>query len=118
MAILLGDFVSERDVFEQFGEEPSDDIDLLLAEYSQMDYEGSAFVLFLKDDKLYEVNGSHCSCYGLEDQWRPEETTIEALKHRLENGHISCHYGYAKADEQFKVAMNGILNMVPILFAK
>lgn len=35
---------------------------------------------------LYEVNGSHCSCYGLEGQWEEEETTVEALAYRLTNG--------------------------------
>jgi hypothetical protein len=42
-------------------------------------YSGSAFGLFVMDGKLYEVHGGHCSCYGLEDQWEPEETTWEAL---------------------------------------
>jgi hypothetical protein len=36
-------------------------------------------VIFEKDGKLWEVNGSHCSCYGLEGQWQPEETTWEAI---------------------------------------
>jgi|SRR5579862_192258 len=29
---------------------------------------------------LFEVSGSHCSCYGFEDQWTPESTTLEYLK--------------------------------------
>ena len=32
------------------------------------------------DGKLYEVHGSHCSCYGFEGQFEPEETSIEYLK--------------------------------------
>jgi len=36
-------------------------------------------VLFKRGGKLYDVNGSHCSCFGLEDQWLPEETTVAAL---------------------------------------
>jgi hypothetical protein len=28
------------------------------------------------------VNGSHCSCHGLEGQWEPEETSMKALEHR------------------------------------
>lgn len=79
-----------------------DDADLegvtvLLASYTYEDYSGDAFVLFERGGKLYEVNGSHCSCYGLsessysgdtETQWKPEETTIEALRHRLDKGHV------------------------------
>ena len=33
-----------------------------------------------KTGKLFENHGSHCSCYGFEGQWKPEETTAEYLK--------------------------------------
>lgn len=67
---------------------------MLFASYEYADYAGDAFVLFRKDGKLYEVNGGHCSCYGLEGQWEPEETTIEALEHRLKEGNLgSSTYG-------------------------
>ena len=56
-----------------------DGVKILVASYTYEDYNGSAFVLFEKSGKLFEVNGSHCSCYGLEGQWEPEETTLEAL---------------------------------------
>ena len=65
-----------------------EDIHILFASYSYYCYSGHAFVLFERDGKLFEVNGSHCSCYGLEGQWKPEETTIEALEHRLLNGSL------------------------------
>ncbi len=70
---------------------------VLLASYTYEDYSGDAFVLFERGGKFYEVNGSHCSCYGLSEssysgdtttQWQPEETTVEALRHRLEKGHV------------------------------
>lgn len=57
-----------------------------LACYGFHNYEGKAFVLFEEGGKLYEVNGEHCSCRGLEGQWRPEETSAEALLYRIENG--------------------------------
>lgn len=60
--------------------------EILLASYGTPSYEGYAFVLFKRDGKLWEVNGSHCSCYGLEGQWEPEETTVEALRHRVKEG--------------------------------
>jgi hypothetical protein len=72
-------------------------VTVLLASYTYEDYSGDAFVLFERGGKLYEVNGSHCSCYGLsessysgdtETQWQPEETAIEALRHRLDKGHV------------------------------
>jgi len=64
------------------------DANVLLASYVYENYSGNAFVLFERDGKLYEVNGSHCSCYGLEGQWEPEETTEEALVHRVLRGSL------------------------------
>lgn len=57
-----------------------------LAWYGYGDYSGDSFVLYEKDWKLYEVNGGHCSCSGLEGQWKPEETSIEALRMRKISG--------------------------------
>lgn len=37
-------------------------------------------LLDIYSGKLYETHGSHCSCYGFEDQFNPEETTLEYLK--------------------------------------
>lgn len=59
---------------------------ILYAWYEYVDYSGSAFVLLKKGRKLYEVNGGHCSCFGLEGQWSLEETNVEALLKRQ-------HYG-------------------------
>jgi hypothetical protein len=64
------------------------DAEILLASYGTPSYEGYAFVLFRRDGKLYEVNGSHCSCYELEGQWEPEETTVDALRHRIAEGEL------------------------------
>ncbi len=66
--------------------------EILLASYVYHDYDGCAFVLARKEGKLYEVNASHCSCYGLEDQWVPEETTSLALRHRMKEGRLGRDY--------------------------
>ena len=55
------------------------------AYYSYEDYQGDAYLLFIENDKLYEVDAHHCSCYGLEGQFEPEEVPIEVLYYRLEN---------------------------------
>jgi hypothetical protein len=80
-------FENVADVIGQFGApaDALDDCELLYAGYTYEDYSGSAFVLYRKGDKLYEVHGGHCSCNGLEDQWEPEETTVEALRMRPAN---------------------------------
>ena len=78
----LGNFDNDGDVFGNFEVSKNDQrgVFILLAFYGCADYEGNAFVLFIKDGQLYEVHGSHCSCNGLEGQWQPEETSWEALK--------------------------------------
>jgi hypothetical protein len=56
---------------------------LIIATSETSSYEDVSLFVFLgTDGKLYEVHGSHCSCYGFEEQWQPEETTFEALAAR------------------------------------
>jgi hypothetical protein len=66
--------------------------EVLLASYTYESYSGSAFVLIKKDGMLYEVNGSHCSCYGLEAQWELEATSKEELLVRLNVGNFGKDY--------------------------
>jgi hypothetical protein len=73
--------------------EIAQDNEILFACYDTPSYEGYAIVLFERDGKLYEVHGSHCSCYGLEDQWEPEETTWPALAMRV-TGKDSYYHNY------------------------
>ena len=63
---------------------------ILFASYGEDNYSGEAWVLFEKDGKLFEVNGRHCSCYGLEEQWEPEEVSLIELENRLINGTFGC----------------------------
>lgn len=52
----------------------------IFAYYNYEDYSGDAYVLFKVGDQWYQNGGGHCSCNGLEGQWEPEETTLEAVK--------------------------------------
>lgn len=61
-------------------------IHILFASYGYENYSGDAWVLFERDGELFEVNGSHCSCYGLEGQWDPEIVTLPVLEQRLLKG--------------------------------
>ncbi len=98
MAIYKGIFEKKEDVFLEFSDdyyeigdvmkEEMKNCNILFAWYGQGDYDGSAFVLFERNGKLYEVNAGHCSCYGLEDQWDPELTSVSALKYRINEGHL------------------------------
>jgi hypothetical protein len=82
--VYVENFSSNEDIIEQYSA-PTDALDdaiVYLAWYGYGNYEGSSLVVFKKDGKLYEVNGSHCSCNGLEGQWEPEETSWAALDMR------------------------------------
>jgi hypothetical protein len=71
----------------------------LFSRYGGRDYEGDYWGLFHKDDKLYEVNGSHCSCYGLEGQFDPEEVLLIELVNRLQKGTLGTYeYNNFKED--------------------
>jgi hypothetical protein len=85
--VFLNDWSSKEAVERDF-ETSLADVNILFASYTWLNYSGDAFVLFEKEGKLYEVNGYHCSCYGLEGQWEPEETNPQALKHRLYEGRM------------------------------
>lgn len=79
--MIIG-FSDEYDIGQKFniGSDAWDWI--VYAIYDREQYDGSAMVVFEKDGALYEVHGSHCSCFGLEDQWDPEATTEEELRFR------------------------------------
>lgn len=79
-AVDLSDFeLSVQMAIQQF---PTDR-DILFAYYMYEDYSGRAFVLYRKTRVLYEAHGSHCSCDGLQGQWKPERTTWAALSIRV-----------------------------------
>lgn len=110
--IYLYDFNDREDVEREFGNYGDLDLsyaDILLASYTYEDYSGSAFVLFkdIRDGKLYEVNGSHCSCYGLEGQWEPEETDIASLRHRLKEGDLG-NYSSNRFDKELEEVLDNM----------
>jgi hypothetical protein len=81
---------SEDYMIKEFCIQPDilQNIQILFATYDISEYDGYAFILFKKDNKLYEVNASHCSCYGLEGQWKPGKAFIPELRHRIEEGQL------------------------------
>ncbi|UKS30192.1 hypothetical protein LOZ80_15125 [Paenibacillus sp. HWE-109] len=91
--------------------EGKDDIEIILGYYSYQDYSGEAFVLLRRKSNgiLYEVNGSHCSCYGLEGQWSPEEADVEVLRHRLVNGRLGRSYdGWNKYADELSAILDSL----------
>ena len=108
---LLNDWSESTpiDIFREFDVPPIEDVEILLASYSRDNYEGDAFVLFKQKGKLWEVNGSHCSCFELEGQWDPEETTVESLRHRMLEGTLG---NYEYAGNIFKTELEQVLNQL------
>ncbi len=63
--------------------------DILLASYTNQSYSGDAFLVLRRrlTGALFLVEASHCSCFGLEGQWHPEPTDVDALER-----HLAYHY--------------------------
>lgn len=99
----FGDWQSIRNEFSPGWDSPPDDFIpeeplFVFAVYSFEVYDGSAFVVYSNDGVTFWVAaGSHCSCYGLEGQWDPDETTAEALRVMFEGGApYGCPNAYSK----------------------
>jgi len=71
MVNIYEGFRGAEHAFGEFEVAPEDreGVTIVRAEYELEGYEGSAHVVFVRGGKLYKVNGSHCSCNGLEGQW-------------------------------------------------
>lgn len=76
-------FKSNEDVAKEYANGVNQELEIVsllnnsivhLAWYGYGDYIGCSWVIYENNGILYQVNGSHCSCYGLEGQWEPEET--------------------------------------------
>lgn len=94
--MFLDIFEARADIAREFqiDESELEGYKILFAAYKYEDYSGSALVILSKDGKLFEVNGSHCSCMGLEGQWSPEETSLEVIRMR-----DLSYYGFEKDTE-------------------
>lgn len=112
MALLLEDYAGKsiEDVRKsitwnyEVSREEIDKYEILIAYQSVGPWgcDSSAFLL-LRDKEtgdLFENHGSHCSCYGFEEQFTPEKTSVEYLK----SIHSSFIYGgYDEDIEEHKV---------------
>ena len=81
-----GDFEKREDIESEFGDELHSSIEIIYADYSQGNYEGTAHVLYRQHGKLFTVDAYHCSCHGLDGMWEPVETTLETIRHLADNG--------------------------------
>lgn len=102
-AIYLGDFTKLEDLEEQFATTFDPEIHILVACYETENWEGSAMVIFEQEGSLFLVEGSHCSCYGLEGQWNPTEITVDYVNYRAKEG--SFFGSYEDLNNKFLAAL-------------
>lgn len=87
--LTLADFtgMSEKDIRKKIVDDYEitdgelDKYKLLIVHKEEDSYEGYSHLLLQDKEsgKLYANYASHCSCYGYEGQFKPEETTVEFL---------------------------------------
>ena len=113
--IYLGDWSDQDGLKDDFwpnytyGDDPPykgelEGVTILLAYYLYEDYSGEAYVLFERDGDLFEVHGSHCSCYGLEGQWEPFRVEKQEILFRLDNGTFGREYAWGGGEGANKFA--------------
>lgn len=81
MNVYQENWSSWADVVRDFQVEVPEPEEVLVAWYGYESFEGSAVVVYRNGNMFYVVEGSHCSCYGLEDNWNPEAFEGSALIH-------------------------------------
>jgi hypothetical protein len=84
---ITGLWDDAEDVFDSFEEPRIPGAEILYAHYTDEDYCGYGAVVYLHGGNLYMVEGSHCSCNGLEGQWVPIQTTVGAMRMMRESAH-------------------------------
>lgn len=66
-------FLTWADVQREYDTQEPEPEEILFAYYGYESYDGNSMVAYRNANKYYLVCGGHCSCYGLEGQWNPEE---------------------------------------------
>lgn len=94
MTEIYDGFNDWKAVQKEFETDTPEPEKVYLARYEGGGYEGSGLVLYSNDGKFYLNEASHCSCYGLEGTWYPEEYAskelfLECLKRRKFYDHQS-----------------------------
>ena len=103
--VCLGIFEEVKDIEREF-ECSLGEYRVIFACYRYEDYEGFAYVLLAdQQNNLWEVQGSHCSCYGRESQFNPVylgKDPMTALKLVLKNDTYSEWVPYLSEFLEYK----------------
>lgn len=111
--MFLGEFSNKQCIIKEFQLEDNalNDCAILFATYDIEGYEGSALILFVKQGKIYIVEGSHCSCMGLEGQFDAEEISPDALKKMCTGNGILGHWNQEITKILTEMSMLDLLNL-------
>lgn len=104
MNIYNGNFANWSDVQNEFLMDMAEPDRVYYASYDTPAYEGYANVIYRNGNTLYWVYGSHCSCYGLEDQWEPEAYEAPDLLAALRKGSAWQFDSYGKSVKEELIA--------------
>lgn len=65
-----------------------EELEIVVALLESYDYEESSFFIFKEknSNRYYELYASHCSCYGFENQFDLEETSLDILRDQAKSG--------------------------------
>lgn len=83
--------------------ERNPETEILVASYVCEDWTGQAIVIYREGGELFIVEGSHCSCFGLEDQWNPERIDLAYIDYRTRNG--NWFWSYPEYNAEFTKAL-------------
>lgn len=114
--IYMHSFSSKEDICSELDIDKStlEDCHVLLAYYHVGSWgcDSSSYILFEdKEGKLFENYASHCSCFGLEGQWGPEEVEVDYLNHKMNTeGILYFIGGYDENEETSKIACREVVD--------
>lgn len=84
-----------KDLCSQFNiSEETPEPTLVYADYSKSGAAGAVSVLYYVGGQWFYVSGVHCSCYGLEELWSPEEFDPKIQLEALKNEKTTISYGF------------------------
>ena len=115
---LAKEYSIESDAIRKANRKLLNGLQILLAYESVGSWGCDSSSFFLLRDKktkeLFEINGSHCSCYGFEEQFELESTTKEALQMRANKGSVFYTGGYDdNSKENTEIVLDFILHKLP-----
>lgn len=79
----IQNYSTEKEILEfirrEFCNAEIGDIDIISVYLDDDPYGANLHCIFVENGELWEVEAWHCSCYGFEDEWKPQKTYVNYL---------------------------------------